>query len=320
MSTSYYGLSTASVDISNAGNLTKTGGGSATSDTPGTQTLNYNNDGWIRISFPGGAESIIGALPSAGNGHGWLLDNTSLEGQTIPSGSWAALFTLVCSAVGAAGTVAAQFFKLNVGTAAYTLIATAESSSGQSIGTTPAAFTLTATGIVSVTFATGEKLYIELYWDQASGGSASNLTSVRVASTSSGVPGASGGLEIQVPGGGSPNALAGTLDAAATLSGALTVTKALHSSLNAVAALSGTLSVSRALRGTLATPVTLAATLSVSKALRGTLASVATLAGGLTVGRAPTLFGARITANAGGGPLMSASAAGAAAITTIAEA
>lgn len=203
MSTSYYGLDTATVDVSNSGNLTATGGGSSTTETPGTQTLNYNGYDWVAISFRGGVESIRGALPPTGEGHGWLLDDTSLEGQTISAGDWSALFTLVCSDSGAVGTLAAQFFKLDTSTAAFTLIGTAESAAGQNIGTTPTAFTLTATGIGAVTFDTGEKLYIELYWNQASGGSGTNLTSVQVASAADGVPGAAGGLEIQLPSGSS---------------------------------------------------------------------------------------------------------------------
>jgi hypothetical protein len=212
--TTLYGLSTQTVSVPNAGALTTTGGGSSTTPSPGTQTLNYS--GYLQIVSLGGVTPDSGGL-NPPNGHGWLLDDTTtFAGTTTPSGSWVWKGTLATSDVNAQGSLTVRFYRLNIAGATYTLIATAAQST---LTLTPAgvALTLTAAGVAATTFAAGESLYVDLIWDQTGGGSGSTLTSVRVASTSAGVPGA---FEIDTPtntltgsllfsGGGSDLALAG---------------------------------------------------------------------------------------------------------------
>lgn len=204
MSTSYYGVAANSGDaFTTAGGLTPTGGGSALSNTTGTQTFNFNGF-YLKLPWAGGSVSASGTLQPPGF-HGWLYASTALEGTTIPTGTWAFLCTLVSSDTPATGDLTVRFYRFNDAGASATLVATATVSAVTIATGAGTAITASATGVASVTFATGEKLYIEVDWHQTSGGSATNTIAYRAASTANGVPGASGGVEVQVPSAGGGN-------------------------------------------------------------------------------------------------------------------
>lgn len=202
MSTSYYGLSSTTIDFGNADDLTLTGGGSSSAYNAGSQTFNFNGF-FMRIIPHGGATSALGAL-AAGNGHGWLLDNTSLVGASIPTGVWTAILNLKSSDSSATGDLYVRFSYVDVSGPTFTTIGDAVLTA-QTITTAGAQYTLTSGSITGFTFPAGTKLYMEIWFNQQSGGSATNLISVKQATTSSGVPGASGGFEITLPAAGPTN-------------------------------------------------------------------------------------------------------------------
>jgi hypothetical protein len=208
MSKSYYGLSSTTIDLGNADDLTATGGGASHAYNTGSETFNFA--GWMRINPHGGSTSVVGAI-AGGNGHGWLLDTVELSGANIPAGTWAAILSLKTSDSSATGDIFVRFGYVDIGTATFTTIGDI-SLTAQTITTAGAQFNLSG-ALGAVTIPTGQKLYLEVWWHQTGGGSGTNLMSVSLATTSSGVPGASGGFEIQIPQG------ALNVDAAATFAG-----------------------------------------------------------------------------------------------------
>lgn len=194
---SYYGLSSQSADIANANNLTSTGGGSTPTPTTGNQTFNFT--GWMELQSHGGSTGVHGAIGSP-DGRGFILDTSELTGITTPAGVWTALIKLISSAATATGDVTVRFYDLDLLGAVYTELGEATLTS-QSITTTGTALTLATASLAAHTWASGHNLYMDIWINQTGGGSAGNLISIEVASTSAGVPAASGGYEITIPDG-----------------------------------------------------------------------------------------------------------------------
>lgn len=191
--TSYYGLSAGSILLGNANQLTDTGGGSSTTPTTGTETMDYG--GWIQVWSHGGAPTVNGAIGSP-NGRGFILDSAALEGVVVPSGVWSVKLTPLTSASSAVGDMVVRIYDLDYFQAIYTEIGEAIQS-GITVPTTGIDLTFSTDSLGQYTFGgSGHKLYLDIWWHQLGGGSFPNLMSLKVASTSSGVPGA---VEIILP-------------------------------------------------------------------------------------------------------------------------
>lgn len=107
-------------------------------------------------SWPAG-----GAIGSP-SGHGWLYDVTTLEGQTIPAGSWQWVEKVRVTNVNITADIVVRAYKYNSTSHAYTLIG-AITLGAQTIGATVAPFTSAMTSLSAVSFATGDKLYIDMW-------------------------------------------------------------------------------------------------------------------------------------------------------------
>lgn len=98
-----------------------------------------------------------GSAP-APSGVGLLLDDTSLEGQTIAAGVWTTLLRGNLSAGTATGDLYAYYYKYNGGS--YTAIGSAVLAA-QSLSSTAANWTLSSGSLPAVAFGVGDKLYVE---------------------------------------------------------------------------------------------------------------------------------------------------------------
>jgi hypothetical protein len=210
MPTSYYGLGTTAASASNADNLTATGGGSSVGFTPGIETFDFA--GYMQLISHGGTTTVAGQI-NPPNGRGWVLDNASLEGVTVPGGVWKVLETFKSSAATAHGDLTARLWDRDLNGDNYVEIGEV-TLSGVDITAAGVAFEFDTSSLGAFTFGgAGHKLYVDFWWHQLSGGSPANLISAAVASTSQGVPGASGGFEVQAPSAG------GTVNGSATIGG-----------------------------------------------------------------------------------------------------
>jgi len=210
------------------------------------------------------------------SGDGIFWNVTTLEGQTFPAGVWNFIASLVEAAAGVTHSADLYFplYKYNAGV--YTFIDTLVLT-GQTITSTAASFTLTKS-LAAVSFATGDKLYGELWADLLS--HTGTPTSIKNQCSSSTTLGLASTCELDTPGY-SPTgvALAATLAGVGTLAGTTTLTTALTDTFAGVGTLTGTLSAQMALTGTLAGSGTIAGTITLSTALASTLVGAGTLSG-----------------------------------------
>ena len=137
------------------------------------------------------AWAAVASLP-APTGKGFLLNNTSLEGQTIPAGSWAGVLRLNCAQGGDAspqqGTLTADIivraYKVNLHGSTnptnwtFTPIV-AMTLGAQSVTYAFANFTLPSTSASSMAFGTGDKLYIDRWLNVTGNANASSVQDVR---------------------------------------------------------------------------------------------------------------------------------------------
>ncbi len=116
--------------------------------------------------FTRGTSSAWQALGAIGNpsGNGYLFDVTTLEGQGILAGNWTP--TIRARINTGNGNLTADFYirywKYNGGT--YTPIATV-SQTGNTLTSTSVNFTLAATALPPIVFGTGDKLYIDVWYN-----------------------------------------------------------------------------------------------------------------------------------------------------------
>ncbi len=184
-SLSVYGLNGASATLPGAHTLaTATGGTGANISTKvGTAT------GWGEIQ---GSSNPWGALGSIGSqsGGGWLLDSTLLEGQELIAGTWGASIRLSTSAGSITATITMRASKYNATSATYTTIGSLTSTS-VTINTTLTTFTLSSANLPAMIFATGDKLYIDVWLDVTTNSTGSSTATINcsVSSTTTGLAG-----------------------------------------------------------------------------------------------------------------------------------
>jgi hypothetical protein len=119
--------------------------------------------GWGQIYAKGntGAWPALGAIGSP-DGNGWLLDNTSLEGQTILAGNWQWAENARLTAGTATVTMVVRYYKYNAGV--YTLICSI-TLSAQAFTSTQTTYTSASTAELAVSFATGDKIYKDVWFN-----------------------------------------------------------------------------------------------------------------------------------------------------------
>lgn len=188
----------------NATSTTLSSAGKAANATGGTETTadmgmgSSPGSGYIELR-PKGAfsnqDTPVGSIPSP-TGNGVLWDVTTLEGQTINAGNWSGSIAVKCGTSISGATITVRFYKRSSG-GTYTSIGSITSSSG-TIATSRTAFSLPATSMSSVSFATGDKLYYDI-WANATWSSFADVF-LYLSSTSTGV---AGDGEIDTPGYGS---------------------------------------------------------------------------------------------------------------------
>lgn len=113
--------------------------------------------------------------------HGWILDDTSLEGMTIKAGTWASVSVKL--AASASGITATPILRIGVrhSDGTFTEIASCNYGS-RTLPTTAATITGTATQATDQPFVVGDKLYVQLDLDITSNAGGSNTATVNQAS------------------------------------------------------------------------------------------------------------------------------------------
>lgn len=190
--TTYFSAA-ASSTLSTANQLYSTLGAPTPSGT--TQALGAAT-GYGEI-YSQGTASAWPALGSIGSpsGHGFLWDVTTLEGQQIVSGSWSAMISLQTAGTGS-GTITAdvhvRIYKRSSGGVSTQIIDMV--AAAQSIPmTSPTTFSLSGSTSSATFFATGDKLYVDVWLDiTANGhGSGQNIKLDKLSTDTSGLTGLS---------------------------------------------------------------------------------------------------------------------------------
>lgn len=191
-----YAITTNSTTLSTARELISASGGAQ--GTGVSTKVGNNTTGWFEEYSQGnGTATIVGSQGSA-DGHGFLFDVTTLENQTIVSGSWVFTFNFAMLSASSTmtGTMNYRAYKRSSG-GTYTSICSGASSSQSISGTTVVSVAVTVNSVSAVSFSTGDKLYSDIWIDETTGdffnGSLNYFPSN---STSAGWSGAS----IQTPG------------------------------------------------------------------------------------------------------------------------
>ncbi len=149
---------TASTTLTTANTLATT---IATSTQAHPTVLVSTATGYGEVYAQGNAAAWAAAgSATAPSGHGWLLDSTLLEGQEILLGNWTPTLKLRVSSGTLVADIYARAYVYHSG-GTYTLIGTV-AYLGQTISTTTGTLTGTATSFAATTFATGDKLYIDV--------------------------------------------------------------------------------------------------------------------------------------------------------------
>lgn len=166
----------AATTVTTADNLTTSPSGS----TAGTTTKVGKLTGWgvlfsqgSTATWPAGASE-----PAFGDVHGFLLDDTSLEGQTIQAGTWSFESFFSMSTASVTGEI---HFRAGVRHSDGTFTEIVNGSTGTvTVTTTSTQKTCTATQAADVTLAVGDKLYIQLDLNIASTTSGSTTATFQI--------------------------------------------------------------------------------------------------------------------------------------------
>ena len=155
-----YGSSVAATTVTTANKMSSTTGGTETTKT--TSVASGSGNGYLEVLSQGGTGTVVGSLPGSPSGKGWLFDVTTLEGQTMASGTWTCALPVADTAgSGPLLQMIMRAWKRSSG-GTYTSIGSM-TLSAPTILTTRAVFTLTGSSIPAVSFATGDKLYFEAF-------------------------------------------------------------------------------------------------------------------------------------------------------------
>lgn len=175
-----YLANAASATIGTANQLYHNGAGSPTTAQPtstfGTQTQ------YIEVYSQGGSGLTGAGSIGAPSGHGFFLDDTTLDGQDLIAGSWSATVRLVAMQSGSqAGSMTADIivraYRYRPSTTTYTPIISM-SLTAQTINATLTNYSLSGSGSTT-SFASGDKLYCDV-WINVTAGSGSAAQGVRI--------------------------------------------------------------------------------------------------------------------------------------------
>jgi len=136
---------------------------------------------------------LLSSLPATPGGNGWIDDSTTLEGQTVASGATWTFNVTIDSAAGSNtyDTVTLRPWKWKSGPT-YTSIGSIVLNN-QTVGSTKTTLTFTTTGFSAVSFATGEKIYWEVYPHATNW---AVLVDIDVYESSSGTAGVDGDMQV----------------------------------------------------------------------------------------------------------------------------
>lgn len=196
-----YGTVTVSTTLATASTLATVTGGTAT--TKGTRCGSGAQLNWGELVSQGTTTAWAGAGSiGSPSGKGWLLDATTLEGQTIAAGNWTPTLSLRYFGT-ATGFITncdmhVRAYKRSSG-GVYTQIGSDMILTGQTLGTSTTVYTFGATSLAQMAFATGDKLYIDAWLDIFANGNTSSNAQINV-SVSSTTQGVANDTQIVTPG------------------------------------------------------------------------------------------------------------------------
>lgn len=197
-----YGSNVASSStLTTADVMSTTTGGTETTTSATTAPTDFANNEYIEILSQGGTATGHASIP-APTGHGWLLDATTLEGQTIASGNWSAIvnFKITSSFQSTLGSVTIRFYKRSSG-GTYTSIGSIAVTSVAYTSGTKKQVSFANTSMSSMAFSTGDKLYIDVWLE--SGPSAPNAwdaDTILFYVSNSGTAGVANDMQVTTPG------------------------------------------------------------------------------------------------------------------------
>lgn len=194
-----YGTNAASTTMSTAGLLVSVTGatGNGQSTTKCGTSQNYGEIYALGNTLAWAATGSIGS-PS---GHGWLFDTTSLEGQQIIAGTWTPLIRAKISVGTATADMYVRAYKLASDLITYTLIGTC-SLLAQSLTTTIANYNFAGNSLSAMTFGSGDKLYVDVWFNFGAAGNSSGSSTATIAFTNSNsaTQGRASNAEVDTPG------------------------------------------------------------------------------------------------------------------------
>lgn len=164
--------------------------------------LTSGTTGWVEMwSFGNGsAQSGAGSEPSP-TGHGWIDDNTTLEGNHFASGTWTWKVEMETTTSGTfTCDIHCRAYQRSSG-GTYTLIAEGTATSQTIVTASYTTFTVTASGAsASNTFATGDKFYTDLILNITTNSTTGNVRVHMAGSTTVGYVNGAATVAITTPG------------------------------------------------------------------------------------------------------------------------
>jgi hypothetical protein len=170
-----YGSSVADGTLTTAGAMTLSTGGTETSKV---STYSSGSGNFGEVLALGGSLAAVAAIPATPTGKGWIY---STGAGTFAAEKWSAVINLANT--GANGAWTLRFFRRTSG-GTYTSIGTI---SGPNTATAKTAVTFPATSMSSIVFASGDRLYIDLWYQDATGAASDNATVYESTSATAGV-------------------------------------------------------------------------------------------------------------------------------------
>ena len=191
----FYGSSVADGTVTTACDMAKdtTGGTETTKVT--TAPASGGGGQYMEMLSQGGSGTIYASLP-APTGHGWVY--TGIAGHTIPAGNWAAVINIADPSNGSAvpfGGLVIRFWKLHTSGLVYTSIGLI-SLSQPIIAPTKTQIYFPITSMPSMSFASGDDLYVDLFINPGGGWNSDAMTLYVSNSSSSGV---ANDMQVMVP-------------------------------------------------------------------------------------------------------------------------
>jgi len=190
-----YGSAAASTTLITADKLATTLGGTETSSR--TTAPASGTSLWMEALSQGGTGTTNASIP-AQSGNGWLLDSALLENQSMNSGNWSASvavrdFTRSLTL----GNMTIRFSKRSSG-GVYTTIGSLTLAS-PAVTTSRSVFAFSATALSGVSFVTGDKLYLDFFY-QSSGTAGWASDAMDIFITTASTAGLASDLQAATPG------------------------------------------------------------------------------------------------------------------------